>query len=76
MGSIVEAINAGQITWITLLVAVSGALVAAVVGGAVGGIVVGGKHMGNELAAMLGSFYGPMGALPGIVIALCMIALI
>ncbi len=52
------------------------ALVAGMVGGAVGGIIVGGKHIGNDLAAMMGTFYGPLAALPGIVIALVVLALL
>ena len=52
------------------------ALIAGIVGGALGGIVVGGKHLGNELAAMLGGFYGPMAAIPGAIIALIVLSLI
>jgi hypothetical protein len=32
--------------------------------------MVGGKHLGYGLAAMMGTFFGPIAALPGIVIAL------
>ncbi len=52
------------------------ALIAGIVGGAIGGIIVGGKHLGNELAAMMGGFYGPMAAIPGIVIMLILLAFI
>ncbi len=48
------------------LVALGGGLV----GGAIGGIFVGGKDLGNDLAAMLGSFYGILPALSGIALAL------
>lgn len=52
------------------------ALIAGVIGGAIGGIIVGGKHLGNELAAMLGGFYGPMAAIPGAIIAFVVLSLI
>jgi len=52
------------------------AIVAGIIGGAIGGIIVGGKHLGNELAAMMGGFYGPMAAIPGIVIALIALSFI
>ncbi len=52
------------------------ALVASLIGGAIGGMIVGGKHLGNELAAMMGGFYGPMAAVPGAILALIILALI
>lgn len=52
------------------------ALVASLIGGAIGGIVVGGKHLGNELAAMLGGFYGPMAAVPGAILAFIILSFI
>ena len=52
------------------------ALFASVIGGAIGGIIVGGKHLGNELAAMLGGFYGPMAAVPGVILALIILVII
>jgi hypothetical protein len=30
------------------------------VGGVIGGVVVGGKTLGNKLAAVMGGFYGPL----------------
>ena len=56
-----------------------GALVAVIVGiaaGAIGGIIVGGKHLGNELAAMMGAFFGPMATLPGVLLGLLVLKLI
>lgn len=70
MESVIETLSAGQITVGTGLVAVIVALIGGAVGGAVGGIIVGGKHLGNELAAMMGSFYGPIAAVPGVILAL------
>jgi hypothetical protein len=52
------------------------AFIAAVGGGAVGGIMVGGKDLGNELAAMMGAFYGPLAGFLGVMIALVLYALV
>ncbi len=45
-----------------------------ILGGAAGGVFIGGKALGNELAAMMGGFYGPLagavGVFVGTVIAL------
>ncbi len=68
--SVLTALNSGQVTVGTALIALVIAAVAGGIGGAIGGIIVGGKHMGNELAAMMGSFYGPVAAIPGVVLAL------
>ena len=76
MESVVDALSAGQVTLGTGLIALAIALVAGAIGGAIGGIIVGGRHMGNELAAMMGSFYGPVAAVPGTVVALIAFAFI
>ena len=44
--------------------------VASIAGGALGGIAVGGKVLGNELAALLGGFNGPLSGVAGVVIGL------
>ena len=51
-------------------------IVASVVGGAIGGVAVGGKHLGNELAAMMGGFFGPLAGIGGLVVGLAVLALI
>jgi hypothetical protein len=51
-------------------------VIASGIGGAGGGLLVGGKAIGNQLAAMLGSFYGPVGALPGLAVGLIALALL
>jgi len=50
--------------------------VASLIGGAIGGVVVGGKALGNELAALMGGFYGPLGAGPGLIVGLIVLAAI
>ena len=50
------------------------AILAGLLGGSIGGVLIGAKHMGAQLAALMGAFFGPIAALPGIVIALIIIA--
>jgi len=51
-------------------------LVASGIGGAAGGVLTGGKAIGNQLAALMGSFYGPVGVIPGLVVGLIALALL
>lgn len=51
------------------------ALLLAAAGGAVMGMKLAGKDLGNALAAMLGAMFGPAGAVPGILLALIILAL-
>jgi hypothetical protein len=39
-------------------------------------MLVGGKVLGNELAAMMGGFYGPLAGVAGIVIGIIVLAII
>ncbi|HBP88562.1 MAG: hypothetical protein KC592_09330 [Nitrospira sp.] len=50
------------------------ALVFGALGGAIGGILVGGKALGYELAALMGSFFGPIASVPGVLIGLLILA--
>ena len=52
------------------------ALVFGALGGAIGGILVGGKALGYELAAAMGSFFGPMASVPGVLIGLIILAVL
>lgn len=76
MDNIINALMAGDITLVTGIIWYIVALVVGAIGGAIGGVIVGGKHMGNELAAMMGSFFGPMAAAPGVLIALIVLLFI
>jgi hypothetical protein len=53
-----------------MVIALAVGVAASVIGGAFGGVLVGGKHLGNELAAMMGSFYGPLAGSGGVALAL------
>ncbi len=76
MDATLNSLMAGEITLTTIILWYIIAMLVGAIGGAVGGIIVGGKHMGNELAAMMGSFFGPMAAAPGVLLALIILLFI
>jgi hypothetical protein len=59
----------------TVIALVAG-IASSVAGGALGGILVGGKALGNELAAMMGGFYGPLAGSGGVALALVALKLL
>jgi hypothetical protein len=73
---IINALMAGEITLITCILWYIIAMIIGAIGGAIGGIIVGGEHLGNELAAMMGGFFGPMAAAPGVLLALIILIFI
>jgi hypothetical protein len=46
--------------------ALASGLLASIGGGMLGGILTGGRALGTSLAAMMGGFFGPLAAIPGI----------
>jgi hypothetical protein len=69
-------VEIGDISIIGAAVALIVGTAASIIGGALGGIMVGGKAIGNELAAMMGGFYGPLAGVAGIVVGLIVLAAI
>ncbi|ACB51205.1 conserved hypothetical protein [Crocosphaera subtropica ATCC 51142] len=55
---------AGEITLITGIFWLLFAAVISMIAGAIGGIILAGKDLGYELAAILGSLFGPAGVIP------------
>ena len=51
-------------------------VVASIARGAAGGVLVGGKVLGNELAALLGGFYGPLAGVAGVAVGLAVLIII
>jgi len=70
MQAIVQDMAQGSVTWLTSSLYCVLALALGAVGGALGGVLVGGRHIGYGLAAMMGTFFGPLAALPGVLVAL------
>ena len=72
----VQAIATGDITWATGWLFCLAALALGALGGAIGGLLVGGKHIGYGMAAMMGTCFGPIAALPGVLLALLSLLLL
>ena len=66
----------GNITVLTVPVWFVVALILGAAGGAIGGMLVGAAHLGKPLSAMMGSFFGPIGTAPGVLLGLVILALI
>ncbi|MHB0772873.1 hypothetical protein ACYCVF_32055 [Bradyrhizobium sp. 1.29L] len=49
---------------------------ASIAGGSIGGLLIGRKVLGNELAALVGGFYGPLAGIPGVIVGLVALAII
>jgi hypothetical protein len=65
-----------MVSLLEMVIALAIGIVASIAGGAFGGVLVGGKHLGNELAAMMGGFYGPLAGSGGVVLALVALKLL
>ena len=68
--------ESGDLSIVVAAAALIAGTAATLVGGAIGGVVVGGKALGNDLAAMMGGFYGPLAGVPGVVVGLIVLALL
>ena len=53
---------------LTLVLSLIIGAAASLASGALGGVVIGGKSLGNELAALIGGFFGPLAGVIGLVI--------
>jgi hypothetical protein len=70
MEDLMRELGDGQLTVLTIIVWTILASVVSVGAGAVAGLTLGGKDLGNSLAASMGALYGPLAAAPGILIGL------
>ncbi len=65
-----------DVTLLSVFLAFLVGVAAALIGGAVGGMLVARQGgIETELGAWMGSFYGPLGAVPGILIGLIVLAI-
>lgn len=59
-----------------LVIAAAVALVASIAGGILGGLAIGAKHLGGQLAAMMGAFFGPIAGFWGVLVGLGLLVLL
>ncbi len=76
MNGFLDSLLDGQITAATAPVWLFLALLFGLAGGAIGGLKVGGEALGKQLAMLMGAFYGPFAALPGIIVAMIILVFI
>jgi len=74
MNGLMQQLGSGQLTAFTIIVWTVLAFLLAVAGGAAAGVKLGGKDLGNSLAALMGAMYGPVAAAPGILAGLIVLA--
>lgn len=69
-----ESLSAAPYLWPLAILLIGTA--ASLAGGALSGIVIGGKHLGPNLAALMGAFFGPLAGTTGLAIGLLVLALL
>jgi hypothetical protein len=74
MHDVIQQLASGRLTAITITVWTLLSIVLSIAAGAVGGMALAGKDLGNTLAALMGAMYGPVAAVPGILLALVILA--
>lgn len=76
MDLLVQQMNNGELTAITIVLWVVLAGLVGAVGGCIGASVLGGKHLGKELVIMMGAPFGALAAAPGVLLALLLLKLV
>lgn len=76
MESFGQSLASGEINFATGAVWIVTAVLLGAGAGALSALKLAGKDIGNELALMMGSVFGPLGAVPGILIGLIVLKLI
>ncbi len=76
MNEVMRQLAGGQLTGVTVVVWTLVSLLLSIAAGAVAGITLAGKDLGNSLAAAMGAMFGPVAAVPGILVALIVLAFI
>lgn len=73
---VIDMLTFGEFTVVKCLLIFLVTCVMGAIGGAVGGMLVGGKDLGYELSAMMGAFFGPLAAVPGVVVGLLLLVVV
>ncbi len=71
-----NALLSGRLTALTILVWTMLSILLSIGAGALAGMVLAGKDLGNNLAAMFGALYGPLAAVPGVLLGLLVLAFV
>ncbi len=74
MGVAMESLMQQPVLWSLVLLAIG--LVCALAGGAIAGLMIGGRDLGAEVATQMGGLFGAFSGLPGIAIALLLLAVL
>jgi hypothetical protein len=74
MHEVLQQLTRGQLTALTIPVWTCVAIVLSIAAGALAGMQLAGKDLGNSLAALMGAMYGPVAAVPGILLGLIVLA--
>jgi len=69
-----QQLASGRLTAITIAVWTLLSIVLSIAAGALAGMQLAGKDLGNNLAALMGAMYGPVAAVPGILVGLIVLA--
>lgn len=76
MQAIFQHLTNGQLGIATIIVWTLIATVLAMAGGAIAAVQLAGKDLGNPLAALMGVLFGPVAAVPGVLIGLIVLSFI
>ncbi len=76
MQPLVTSLGAGEISLTTGLIWLLLALVVGAISGSLSAMKLGGADIGNQLALMIGSVFGPLAAVPGILVGLIILKLL
>ena len=71
-----QSFASNEITIGTGLICLLLALIVGACAGAAGGLKIGAADLGKEMAASMGAFFGPIAAVPGVLIALIILKFI
>jgi len=76
MHILTQQMAAGQLNAASIAVWTVASLITSISSGALAGMLLGGKDLGNALAAAMGALYGPVAAVPGVLAGLMLLALL
>lgn len=63
----------GELNLTTALLWVAVATALSMVSGAIGGMLLAGRHIGYEVAAIIGSLFAPAGVIPAVILGLAVL---